>query len=347
MNMLKKSLFAIGTAIMATIIISGSAFADMAYCLHEKNPRLSTKYNVEHKVKCPAVKTLDGDYITLFAETSADCAQVATLASDPDSCLNSPNQVKQEVKTTEVEKVELSAENVEYFKSCIGEGNKYPKLSLEKDEAHPKKCPATTIDKNQIVQFYVADLSDCAEGLTMTIMPHGCADVPDTNTVTTFQPCVGDANKAYPNLSIITGSSEYPIRCPVVEWKGKLIAFFAKTGADCSKTQELVNNSGCAGQSIGARVKNRLFIYIGGGIAFLVISIIIAAVTKSQKKKTAGTTMVGNTPTDGAVKPANPFLEPAKPTDAEWTIKPAEPAAPAEPEAQNYPADQPDNPQNQ
>lgn len=333
MNMLKKSLFVIGAAVMATIIVSGSAFADMALCLHQKNPKLSTKWNVEHKVDCAEVKLLNGEYLKLFAEEESDCDQVPTLAADPDSCLNSPDQVKIEKKKTteeETKKVPLSDENVEYFKACIGEGTAHPKLSLEKDETHVKKCPDSIIDKNQIVELYVADLADCAEGMAMVIMPHVCADVPDTNTITTFQPCVGDEKKPYPNLSLVTPGGEYPIRCPVVNWKGKLIGFSAKTGADCSQTQELVNNSGCYTQSFNRNLITRI---ISGAISLVVITIVVLIAKKASKKnKTNPTATSGNEPKN------NPF-QPAKPGEAEWTITPAEPAEPETPTASAEPID--------
>ena len=164
----------------------------------------------------------------------------------------------------------------------------------------------------------------------MAIMPHGCADLPDTNTITTFQPCAGGEGKIYPNISLITTSMEYPIRCPVVSWKNKLIGFSAKTAEDCAKTQELVNNNGCSKQVLRNRLIFRL---IWGAIGFAILTIIGIIVKKKMKKNPNA---AAATTTDNAPK-NNPF-QPAKPGEAEWIIKPAEPAEPETPAAIETPA---------
>ena len=83
-------------AVLATfgvLVIAGGVFAiDYSKCTGEgkRYPNLSTEYNeTTHSIACPAVKDSssdEGNYITFYAKTSADCASAATLASDPDGC---------------------------------------------------------------------------------------------------------------------------------------------------------------------------------------------------------------------------------------------------------------------
>ena len=79
-------------AALLAVVVAGPVFAvDFAGCTGSdaaKYPNIATKRDDTYKVKCSAVDSGDGNhtYVTFYAKTSADCAQAASLASDPDSC---------------------------------------------------------------------------------------------------------------------------------------------------------------------------------------------------------------------------------------------------------------------
>jgi hypothetical protein len=86
MNVLKKSLTIISFATIAAIIITAPIFASIKDCIpSEKYPNLSTESSDDFPVKCVRVKE-GGDYITIYAKTSADCAQASNVVRNPDIC---------------------------------------------------------------------------------------------------------------------------------------------------------------------------------------------------------------------------------------------------------------------
>ena len=103
MNMLKKSLIIIGTAIIATIIAAAPTFASIEECIEKEYPFLSTTMDDEHQVKCPQIK-IDGKYVSLYADKSASCAQVGTFAADYDAgCADQTAKEDEEPKEGVVE----------------------------------------------------------------------------------------------------------------------------------------------------------------------------------------------------------------------------------------------------
>ena len=88
MNMLKKSLAIISFATIAAIVIAAPIFASIKDCIPtEEYPNLSTESSDDFPIKCVRVKEGE-DYITIYAKTSADCAQASSIVSNPDICEN-------------------------------------------------------------------------------------------------------------------------------------------------------------------------------------------------------------------------------------------------------------------
>ena len=108
-----------------------------------KYPNLSTKEDLQHSVKCPAVKYTDETYVTFWGKSATDCASAAALVSGESSCATEPN-----------------SEFVENFKSCTGEGRRYPNLSVTgSTDKHKILCP---INYNGIVtDVYTSTFADC------------------------------------------------------------------------------------------------------------------------------------------------------------------------------------------
>ena len=343
MNMLKNILKATGFATIAIILAASPVLAVTQECLEEKYPNLTTKSNDEKfRVKCPTFVNYNNEYITIYAKTSADCAIAERVATNPSLC--GEEVLEEEEKEQETFN---SKGTIEYFKPCMGEGKKYPNISTEPSAEYPKKCPLADIKGFGKVQFYVKGLEDCAKGLAMSVGDYGCADVPDTDVIYKFQPCVGKANRKYPNLSLVGPSGEYGVKCPAVAYKDKLVAFFGKSSADCAYTTKVIEDDGnCDPDNVIEAKKRRSLYTIIGSVVGVILIIVMVMISKKNSKK-GGNPSTPTTPE----KPANPFLPPTS-TDNPF-LKPAEPteplapATPAEPEAQNYPANQPDNPQNQ
>ncbi|MBR0134043.1 hypothetical protein IJM16_02150 [Candidatus Saccharibacteria bacterium] len=163
MNMLKKLLAIFGLAAITTIIVAAPSFASIVQCVEEYYTNISTEQDDTHRVKCPTVKDEDGNYISLYGITSADCASIAPLAADPESC----GGMKEVEKTGKEEEEETeflnSGETLAYFGKCVGEYSKYPELSLYKSFDYPITCPVMQYDKDSeaLVQFYAKTPSDC------------------------------------------------------------------------------------------------------------------------------------------------------------------------------------------
>ena len=116
-----------------------------------------------YAVKCPTLRDEDGSFVTLYGISSHDCASIAPLAADPESC----GGMKEVEETGEEEEEETeflnSGETLAYFGKCVGEYSKYPELSLYKSLDYPITCPVMQYDKDSeaLVQFYAKTPSDC------------------------------------------------------------------------------------------------------------------------------------------------------------------------------------------
>lgn len=102
MNMLKKSFIIAGFAIITTIIAAAPTFATIEECL-ENYPGLSTEYNDKYPIRCPKV-LINGEYVSLYADKSASCAQASTFAADYDAgCAGQTTKEDEEPKEGVVE----------------------------------------------------------------------------------------------------------------------------------------------------------------------------------------------------------------------------------------------------
>ena len=161
--MLKKSLAIFGLAAITTIVAAAPSFASIIQCVDEYYPNLSTEMNDIYAVKCPTLRDEDGNFVTLYGISSHDCASIAPLAADPESC----GGMKEVEETGEEEEEETeflnSGETLAYFGKCVGEYSKYPELSLYKSLDYPVTCPVMQYDEDSeaLVQFYAKTPSDC------------------------------------------------------------------------------------------------------------------------------------------------------------------------------------------
>ncbi len=70
-------------------VAENEAIKKISLCIGEGNkyPNIGMEETSEYKVRCPSVKISDTDsYLTLWGKSAADCASVATLASNYDDC---------------------------------------------------------------------------------------------------------------------------------------------------------------------------------------------------------------------------------------------------------------------
>ena len=87
MNKISKVLKGAVLAVVAAVAVSGAVYADSPYagCVGEgsKYPGLveASEASDTHKVKCPMI---GGNQF--YGKTSADCAQVSTIVSNPEGC---------------------------------------------------------------------------------------------------------------------------------------------------------------------------------------------------------------------------------------------------------------------
>lgn len=74
-------------AVFATLIIAGGAFASIADCVgSEPNLTIADAADDTYPVKCVTVKDTDGERITIYGASSADCATAGSITSNPDGC---------------------------------------------------------------------------------------------------------------------------------------------------------------------------------------------------------------------------------------------------------------------
>ena len=94
MNKISKVLKAGVIAIAATVVLSGSVFADtLVECsgaTGTRYPNIHADKDSSFPVKCGAPVKIESSgtstYKQFYGKTQADCAQVSALASDPDPC---------------------------------------------------------------------------------------------------------------------------------------------------------------------------------------------------------------------------------------------------------------------
>ena len=84
MKKFSKVLKASVLVVFAALVIAGPVFADDCTT---KFPNLSTSKDDDHPVKCPKI-TIGGKSKQYYGKKSGDCAQVSSIASNPDSCKN-------------------------------------------------------------------------------------------------------------------------------------------------------------------------------------------------------------------------------------------------------------------
>ena len=91
MSKISKALKVGALAAVATVVLSGSAFATtLKDCSGQGNRysgiNVQTEANEDYPVKCGAPVKEGTAYNQYFGKTQADCAQVSALASDPNVC---------------------------------------------------------------------------------------------------------------------------------------------------------------------------------------------------------------------------------------------------------------------
>ena len=162
MNMLKKLLIISGFSAVATIIITAPTFATIEHCINYY-PNLTTETdNSNYPVRC--VKIYDNTAekeVVFYAKTAADCASASSIAANQDTCGG---------KT-----FNDSDEALEKFQTCVGEGKKYPNLSLQDDdETYPIKCPSVRYGEGAYITFRAKKSADCATASTLASNPDSC-----------------------------------------------------------------------------------------------------------------------------------------------------------------------------
>ena len=106
MNKISKVLKAGVIAIAATVVLSGSVFADnLSNCSGDNTryPNIHAGQDSNFPVKCGTPVKLDGDttFTQFYGKTQADCAQVSTLLSNSDPCgANDINSIIQTIINT-------------------------------------------------------------------------------------------------------------------------------------------------------------------------------------------------------------------------------------------------------
>ena len=90
MKNIKTIVKAGAVAALALLVFAGSVFAiDYDACTGEgkKYAGLSITLDEDtYPVKCTRVSKGDGSYVQFYGKTSADCAQAASLVTDPEAC---------------------------------------------------------------------------------------------------------------------------------------------------------------------------------------------------------------------------------------------------------------------
>ena len=87
MSKIKKALQIGVLSIMAVLVIAAPSFASIAGCLGEgEYVNLSDDSDDSHPVRCTTVKDTDGEYITIYGASTADCAKAGSLTSNPENC---------------------------------------------------------------------------------------------------------------------------------------------------------------------------------------------------------------------------------------------------------------------
>ena len=173
MNMLKKSLIATGFATVLTIIIAAPTLASIQQCV-EPYQELSMDKDSNHPIKCLAFTDQEtGERVTLYADKSASCAKASTIASDQDSC-NVASTTDSATENEAIEKIAL----------CIGEGNKYPNISMEETSEYKVRCPSVKITGvDSYLTLYGKTAADCASAATVVSDYEDCTgDEIGTNT---------------------------------------------------------------------------------------------------------------------------------------------------------------------
>lgn len=76
--------------VFATVMLGSSFASALDACVGEghKYPNLAVDNNPGDYVRCKQVE-VNGEYHTIYAKSSGDCAQAGVLASNPDSCNDS------------------------------------------------------------------------------------------------------------------------------------------------------------------------------------------------------------------------------------------------------------------
>ena len=91
MNKISKITKVAVLALFASVVVAAPTFAAIESCVGEdsKYPNLSTEQSETYPVRCQQVQE-QGDsgytYTTIYAKSSADCAQAGQLAANPDEC---------------------------------------------------------------------------------------------------------------------------------------------------------------------------------------------------------------------------------------------------------------------
>ena len=137
----------------------------------KKYPNLSLKRDETYIIKCPQVRYNDNKYVSFYAKTSADCASVSIIASDPDSCTYDEGTIYNPT-TIEID------DGPDHCKGCIGPGRKYPNLSLSEDEEHPIACLEVKYKDGTTNSIFGKTTSDCASAEVLAKDPDGCRPKP-------------------------------------------------------------------------------------------------------------------------------------------------------------------------
>ncbi len=176
MNMLKKSLIATGFATVLTIIIAAPTLATIQQCI-EPYQELSTERDSEHPIKCPSFTDQEtGETVVVYANKSADCAKVSTIAANQDDC-NDTSATDSVAENEAIKKISL----------CIGEGNKYPNIGMEETSEYKVRCPSVKIsDTDSYLTLWGKTAADCASVATIASDYDDCTgDEIGSNTGTT------------------------------------------------------------------------------------------------------------------------------------------------------------------